>query len=196
MRIQPTSLLNRSTPINKIQGGNIPATNPPSQPLQIQAGVDYNNWSPKGSILDSGYDAYKFSQFPLSLGGVSLWSGSGFMRSLASAFSGIPTERLEVYNTRSQLMRVPGMKEDYARLLQMAYTSSGTNLKPMQWLAQYAAAGDINDYLLRGPLLVSLNLFAGKLAVDAGFVADVPGNNTLKALAQEAAKIAPPPKTN
>lgn len=174
-------------------GGNTPA--PVAQPA---AQTDWSNWSAKGQLFDHAYDAYMFSKFPLSIGGVGLWTGSGLMRGLAKMFSKIPDDRLITMQVRHQFMKVEGMKADHARVLQLAYyNAANTNpavgqTHPLQWLAQYGQSGTMADWLVRGPLIVEMGLHAASVTMDLGFTPDVPNNSTLKALGQKAAQLMPP----
>ncbi|HEY9723500.1 MAG TPA: hypothetical protein V6D47_15925 [Oscillatoriaceae cyanobacterium] len=155
-------------------------------------------WSPKTQIEDNAYDAYAFSKFPLNLGGVGFWTGGSIRRSIASMFSNIPADRLQAYGVREQFMRLQGMSPDYARLLQMAYyqqvpaNAMTTETMPLTWLAQFGAPGTLNDWMLRGPMIISLGALAAQTAMQMGYVPDVPGNQALESFGQQAAQIAPP----
>lgn len=170
----------------------VPTATPTAMP------VNTVTWSPKNQIEDNVYDAYQFSKFPLSLGGESFWTGGSIRRQIASWFSGIPTDRLTAYGVREQFMRLQGMTPDYARLLQMAYyqqvpaNAANTEAAPLTWLAQFGAPGGINDWVLRGPMIVSLGVLAAQTAMQLGYVPDVPGNQALESFGQQAGQIAPP----
>jgi hypothetical protein len=170
----------------------------PVQPQAPQQGNPWENWSAKGQLFDYGYDAYMFSKFPLNVGGPSFWTGGGLRMKMASMFSKIPQERLIVLAVREQFMKVQGMTPDHARVLQMAYynhlNSDPTlrNTPPLNWLAQYGAGGTMNDWLLRGPLIVEMNLIAGQVALEQGWAPDVPGNGTLTKYGASALSLLPP----
>lgn len=163
-----------------------------------QPTTDWNNWSPKGTLFDHAYDAYQFSKFPLSMGGVSFWTGGSLRRSIASMISKIPNERLVVMHTRQQFMKLEGMKPDTARLLTAAYFNAASTTPgvaqthPLQWMAQFGESGSLADWLVRGPLIVELNLHAAQIAMDQGFYPEVPNNSSLKKYGQAAGQMFPP----
>lgn len=174
-----------------------PVSRPAAQPA-AQPTTDWNNWSPKGTLFDHAYDAYQFSKAPLSLGGVSFWTGGSIRRSIASMISKIPNDRLVVMHTRQQFMKIEGMKPDTARLLTAAYynaaqtTPGVAQTHPLQWMAQFGESGSLADWLVRGPLIVELNLHAAQIAMDQGFYPEVPNNSTLKAIGQAAGRLFAP----
>lgn len=178
-------------------GGNQPVARPATQ---AQPAQDWGNWSGKGQVFDHAYDAYQFSKFPLSFGGVGFWTGGSIRRKIAGMFSKIPEDRLITLQVRHQLMRVEGMKPDHARVLQLAYFNHASTdpavgrTHPLQWLSQYGASGSMNDWLLRAPLIVELGMHAAQVAIEQGFVPETPGKDALKRYGQAAAQLMPPPQ--
>jgi hypothetical protein len=190
--------------LNLVGGAAPAAATTPAAPqaaapvAQPQAADPWANWSPKGQVFDYAYDAYMFTKFPLNVGGVDFWTGGPLRMKAASLFSKIPSDRMTTIAVREQFMKVQGMTPDHARVLQMAYYNhlnndpAMRNTPPLNFLAQYAASGGINDYLLRGPLIVEMNLIAGQVALQAGWAPDVPGNTALKNYGALAARLLPP----
>ena len=190
--VRPQASWNVQLPVAQPTGGSQPTAQ--SQP----AADPWANWSPKGQVFDHAYDAYMFGKFPLNLGGAGFWTGGGLRRTIATAFSKIPEDRLVAYAVREQFMKVEGLKPDHARVLQRAFYNHLTHnpalagTPPLNWLAQYGATGSLNDFLLRGPLIVELNLIAAQVAMEQGFAPEVPGNNALTNFGQQAARLLPP----
>lgn len=181
-----------------------PAATAPAAPVTQapQQADPWANWSPKGQLFDYAYDAYVFSKFPLNMGGPEFWTGGQARMKLASLFSKIPSDRMITLAVREQFMKVQGMTPDHARVLQMAYynhlNSDPTlrNTPPLNWLAQYGAGGTMNDWLVRGPLIVEMNLIAGQVALQNGWAPDVPGNGALTNYGAAASRLLPPVAPN
>jgi hypothetical protein len=177
-------------------GGTTPTA--PVQAQPAQQADPWANWSAKGQVFDHAWDAYMFTKFPLSLGGTSFWTGGSVRMKLASMFSKIPQDRLVTIAVREQFMKVDGLTADHARVLQMAYYNhlnndpAMRNTPPLNWLAQYGASGGMNDWLLRGPLIVEMNLIAAQVAMEKGFAPAVPGNELLKGFGAKALTLLPP----
>jgi hypothetical protein len=172
---------------------------PAPQPVQA-AGVQYN-WNyanPRDHIFDFPYDGYAMNKGLMKLGGVRFWASNGFTRSIASMITKIPNERLKAYYVREKFMQLPGMKPDFARLLQVSYAQKTGgqmptwNNAPLSWLGQYAAPGGVNDWVVRGPFLLELNMLAVNYAMQTYHHPEVPGNRELEQIAQQAAMKAPP----
>ena len=96
-------------------------------------------------------------------------------------------------------MRIPGMKPDFARLLQMAYNNQTGgqqplhNRAPLQWLGQFSAPGAVNDWIVRGPLVIELSTLALNYGMSMMYTPEVPDATTLGYLAQQALSMSPPP---
>lgn len=177
-------------------GGTAPVAPVQAQPAQ-QAADPWANWKPQGKVFDHAYDAYMFTKFPLSLGGTKFWTGGQFRMKIASMFSKIPQERLVTIAVREQFMKVQGMTPDHARVLQMAYYAQLNadpalrNTPPLNWLSQFGGGGTMNDWLVRGPLIVTMNLIAAQVALEQGWAPDVPGNSKLSSYGAAAAALLP-----
>jgi hypothetical protein len=162
----------------------------------------WGNWNGKGSTFDYAYDAYMFTKFPLNIGGPSFWGGGPIRRTIASAFSKIGQDRLAAYAIRAEFLKVPGMTPDSARLLEMAYVQQTngqaplSNKAPIRWLSQFGGGGGVNDFLVRGPLMILLGTCAAQCAMQFGFLPDVPGVGTIKDLGDAAMRIAPQVPSN
>lgn len=186
-----------------------PYTTPAAAPAVAAApasfGTNWNAVDPHGHIFDYPYDAWKMNSFPMSAGTIGFWTGGPMRRAITSMITGIPTQRLQALAVRNQLMKVPGMTPDYARVLQLAYANHTQGQQPLKigtfgsridgplgWLAQYGAPGSVYDWTLRGPLEVELNTLAVQMTMYTGFRPSVPGNNALENLARGASQFAPP----
>lgn len=170
---------------------------------QAMAAQPYGYASPKTTIYDHPYDAYKLERFPVSLGGPRFWGGGGIRRAIASFLTGVPEDRLKAYAVRAEFMKVPGMSPDHARLLQMVYANHTQGQMPLRhsllrggaplsWLGQYGAPGGTYDWTLRGPLVLELNAASFSLQMSSGYRSDVPGNGELQRYGQAAMGMAPP----
>jgi hypothetical protein len=159
---------------------------------------NWNTANPRDHIFDHPYDGYALNRGLMKLGGVGFWSRFSLTRSLASMVTKIPTERLHAYAVREKFMQVPGMRPDYARVLQLAYFSQTNGQMPLRkqapltWLGQYGAPGDLNDWILRGPFLVTLHTASVQYAMSTYHAPMVPNNREIQAFGQHAMMIAPP----
>gem|GEM_PF-5614140 len=173
------------------------STNDPSA-----AYYDWNAANPREHIFDSPYDGWALNRGLMKLGGVGFWSRFSLTRAIAAMITKIPAQQLKAYSVRVSLMRIPGMKPDFARLLQMSYNNQTGgqqplhNRAPLQWLGQFSAPGQLNDWLVRGPLVIELNTLAMNYAMSTMYTPEVPDATTLGYLAQQALSIAPPPGYN
>lgn len=207
MSIQAT--VSTAQPSWKIDLGALGATAPvggaaqPAPVVQQQPAATntWGSWNGKGQIYDYAYDAYVFSKFPLNIGGSSFWTGGPIRRGLVSMFSKVSNERLVALDIRNQFMKLPGMDADSARLLEMAYTQASNgkpataNKAPLRWLAQFGGGGSLNDWLVRGPLVLTLGILSAQVGVDFGFLPSVPGMDKLRELGDAALRVAPPAPT-
>jgi hypothetical protein len=159
------------------------------------------NWgyaNPRDHIFDHPYDGWALNRGIVGLFPLGFWTRFAPMRGLASAITKVPEQRLHTYAVREKLMRVQGMTPDHARVLQLAYFNATQGQMPLHrnapltWLGQYGAPGDINDWVLRGPFILSLHTTAVQYGLSTYHTPAVPGNRELQSLAQHAAMIAPP----
>lgn len=164
------------------------------------ASTDYN-WNyahPRDHIFDHPYDGWAMNRGLMKLGGVGFWTRFSVTRSIASMITKIPQERLHALQVRHQFMKVPGMKPDFARLLQAAYANKTggqmplAHKAPLAWLGQFGAPGDVNDWVLRGPFLLELHAMSVQFAMQTFYKPEVPGNRELASIAQGAMMVAPP----
>lgn len=195
---QPTGGAAPVAPQAAVAPANYYPNQPTQQPNQAQSNYNWQYANPKDHIFDHPYDGYAMNKGLMKLGGVGFWARFAPMRAIASMITKIPTQRLEAYAVREKFMKVPGMRPDYARVLQLAYFNQtggqqplGRNA-PLSWLGQFGAPGGVNDWVLRGPFLLELNMVSVNYAMQTYHKPDVPGNNALEQLAQQAAMIAPP----
>ena len=162
------------------------------------AQYNWNYANPRDHIFDHPYDGYAMNKGLMKLGGVGFWTRFGVTRSIASAITKIPEQRLHAYAVREKFMKVQGMKPDYARLLQISYFNKTGGQMPLQrnaplsFLGQFGAPGDVNDWVLRGPFLLELHASSVQYAMSSFYKPEVPGNRELENLARGAMMIAPP----
>jgi hypothetical protein len=170
------------------------------QPTANVASANYN-WNyanPREHIFDHPYDGWRMNKGLMKLGGVGFWSRFAVTRAIASAITNIPTERLKAYAVREKFMQVPGMRPDYARVLQLAYAQQTggqqplANKAPLSWLGQFGAPGTVNDWIVRAPFQVTMQTIAVQSAMQTGHYPEVPGNRALESVGQQAMMIAPP----
>ncbi|MEB3197274.1 MAG: hypothetical protein VKP62_08730 [Candidatus Sericytochromatia bacterium] len=161
-------------------------------------GYNWNYLHPRDHIFDHPYDGWALNRGLMQLGGVRFWTRYAWTRAIASSLTKIPEQRLHAYAVREQFMRVPGMRPDHARLLQLAYQDQTMGRMPLHrlaalsWLGQYGAPGDVNDWVLRGPFLLTLHAASVQYAMGTYHAPAVPSNRELAALGQAALMIAPP----
>jgi hypothetical protein len=164
----------------------------------VASSYNWNYANPRDHIFDHPYDGWAMNRGFVGLFPLGFWTRFAPMRGLASALTKIPEQRLHTYAVREKFMRVPGMRPDYARVLQLAYSNATQGQMPMQrnaplsWLGQYGAPGDINDWVLRGPFILGLHTTAVQYGLATYHTPSVPGNGELLAIAQQALMIAPP----
>lgn len=170
-----------------------------AQSLQISSpAFNWNTANPREHIFDHPYDGWALNRGLMKLGGVGFWSRYALTRNLASMITKIPTQRLHAYAVREKMMAIPGMRPDYARLLQLAYSDQTNGQMPLHrqapltWLGQYGAPGDLNDWVLRGPFLITLHATAVQYAMNTYHAPMVPSSRELQAFGQHAMMIAPP----
>jgi hypothetical protein len=178
------------------------ATASAAPPPTAQMGALSYNWNmanPRDHIFDHPYDGWALNRGLMKLGGVGFWSRYTLTRNIASMITKIPTQRLRTYAVREKFMTVPGMKPDYARVLQLAYFDQTNGQMPLHrqgpltWLAQYGAPGDLNDWILRGPFLVTLHTASVQYAMNTYHAPLVPNAREIMMFGQHAMMIAPPP---
>ncbi|MEB3298184.1 MAG: DUF4332 domain-containing protein [Candidatus Sericytochromatia bacterium] len=92
-------------------------------------------------------------------GAMRFWGGGPIRRFITSVLTGVPRENLRQYAQMADLMRVPGTKADYARIL---HAVGITN--PVQ-LAQYGGS-DLGATIQRGVLFASMTAKSIELAVN------------------------------
>jgi hypothetical protein len=206
------SIAPSSLPAPAVRGGNAPLgpttaayqPNYASQPVRSQS-MDWNSMNPHQHIFDYPYDAWKMNSFPMQLGGIGFWCGGPLRRAFTSMVTGIPNDRLNALAVRDKFMSLPGMRPDWARVLQVAYANHTQGQMPLKagswpnqvdgpdsWLAGYGAPGGIYDWTLRGPLEIELQTGAVQMMMATGFRPDVPGAGSLQQMAAWAATKAPP----
>lgn len=183
------------TPVAAIGGI---AQQPVASTTPMPVGNTWGTWNGNSSTFDYAYDAYAFSKFPLSMGGPGFWGAGPVRRWLASTFSKVGEDRLYEYAIRAQFMKVPGMDPSTARLLQIVYAQETNGLAPiddnaaLRWFSQFSGNNVISNVLQQGPLMIAMGAAAAQCAVSFGFIPSVIGVNQIAALAQQAARIAPP----
>lgn len=92
-------------------------------------------------------------------GAMRFWGGGPIRRFIASLLTGVPKENLRQYAQMADLMRVPGTKADYARIM---HAVGITN--PVQ-LAQYGG-NDLGATIQRGVLFATMTAKSIELAVN------------------------------
>ncbi|MEB3237777.1 MAG: DUF4332 domain-containing protein [Candidatus Sericytochromatia bacterium] len=92
-------------------------------------------------------------------GAMRFWGGGPIRRFFTSLLTGVPKESLRQYAQMADLMRVPGTKADYARIL---HAVGITN--PVQ-LAQYGGS-DLGATIQRGVLFATMTAKSIELAVN------------------------------
>jgi hypothetical protein len=92
-------------------------------------------------------------------GAMRFWGGGPIRRFITSLLTGVPKENLRQYAQMADLMRVPGTKADYARIM---HAVGITN--PIQ-LAQYGG-NDLGATIQRGVLFATMTAKSIELAVN------------------------------
>ena len=107
-----------------------------------------------------------------SPGAMRFWGGGPIRRFIASVFTGVPKENLRQYAQMADLMRVPGVKADYARLLHAVGISN-----PVQ-LAQYGGT-DLGATIQRGVLFATMTAKSIELAANESKSYELPSLDEL-----------------
>lgn len=110
-------------------------------------------------------------------GKLRFWAGGGLRRFFASIFTGVPQSELIKYGQRADLMRVPDMRPQWARLLHEA------GIKSPAQLANYGGK-DVGTQIQRGILYGTLVAKAIELSGEEGRIFEPPGYDRLEKLAQ------------
>lgn len=149
-----------------------------------QGGYSHGAWEISRLVPNYDHQARLFRWGLNTPSKVRFWGGGPIRRFLSALATGIPNQVMKAYAMESDLMRVPAMQADWARLLFEVGVRS-----PVE-LAQYGG-DDIAAKIQRGVLFASLAAKSIELAANEGRVYSPPTFDELGQAAHHSRGIGP-----